>query len=208
MRQADLDRDVAICRAMATDLEAFLLRDIVYWPLSQRGPRRGRYPHLTLGGLVLRLHHLDVLKGSLSPDTYEQYTLMRAAVEADFDSWRVHLERKLLAEVSSRMRPWSFFLAECPEWPSACAHEFPTQVEVRTMIALLLQMASEKKVKGSQKLRTHISGLDRRLQDLTLRAPFVWDPIFEPAYPAEKFWWLYVSPGDKAAFFKKTDKNT
>ena len=193
MRRAELARDVAICHSMAADLNAYLLKDILYWRLSDAGPHSRPYPQLTLGGLLMRLHHLEILQQQLSPENYETYQQAHNHSEEMFTSWRVHLERKMLAEIAARMRPWSFFLMDCAESTQACAEEYPTQAEVRTMLALLLEKAHG--IKGSGKLLGQLGGLDRRLQDLTVPGPFVWDALFESAYPADTFWWLYVKPG-------------
>ena len=192
MRRADLERDVAICNAMAADLNTYLLKDTLYWYLSDSGPRRHPYPQLTLGGLLMRLHHLAVLQGQLPPHIHAVYMQARDDAEVAFQSWRVHLERKLLAEISARLRSWSNFLADCSESPRECGDEYPTQAEVRTMIALLSERATG--VTGVNQLRAQVRGLDRRLQDLTTPGPFVWDPIVEAAYPPDPFWWLYLSP--------------
>lgn len=192
MRRADLERDAAICKAMADDLNTYLLKDILYWSLSDSGPRRHPYPQLTLGGLLMRLHHLGILQRDLTPDTYALYAQARDEAETAFKNWRVHLERKLLVEMAARMRSWSMFLSDCAESPRQCADDYPTQAETRTMIALLSERASG--VAGVNQIRSQVRGLDRRLQDLTVPGPFVWDPIFEAAYPPDSFWWLYLSP--------------
>jgi hypothetical protein len=195
MRRADLDRDAAICKAMAADLNAYLLKDIIYWSLGDSGPRRTPYPQLTLGGLLMRLHHLEVLQQELSPGSYEMYAHSRDEAETAFASWRVQLERKLLAELKARTRTWSFFLADCAEATGGCADEYPTQAEVRTMIDLLFDRANG--VRGVGQMQGQVRGLDRRLQSMAASTSFVWDPIFEAAYPRDPFWWLYISPANR-----------
>lgn len=192
MRKARLERDVAITNAMADDLKDYLLKDILYWSMSDSGPRVDPYPQLTLGGLLVRLHHLSVLQGVLPPDAYESFSRARDKAESTFREWAVHLERKLLREIGARMRTWSLFLAECGDSPSACADEYPTQTEARTMIKFLFDHAEG--VNGTGQLQGQMHGLDRRLQHLTTPAPFIWDDIFQQAYPPDPFWWLYVRP--------------
>jgi hypothetical protein len=192
MRHADLIRDAAVCKAMAADLNAYLLKDTLYWSLTDTGPRRRPYPQLTLGGLLLRLHHLEILQRELSPRAYEAYTYARNEAESAFESWRVRLEHKLLAESKARIQTWSFFLSDCAETPGSCADEYPMQAEGRTMICLLLSKADG--VLGVDQLHGQIQGLDHHLHTLTTLTPFIWDPIFEPAYPRDPFWWLYSKP--------------
>lgn len=191
MRTADLDTDAAICAAMAADLDAYLLRDVLYWGLSDSGPRRKPYPQLTLGGLLMRLHHLEILQQHLSPDSYETFAQARDGAEEAFRNWRVHLERKLLTEASARTRAWSQFLIDCADSPGGCAGEYPTQAEVRTMIDLLVERAGG--VQGIGQLQGQINGLDRRLKGLIASGEFVWDEILRAAYPSDRFWWLYAS---------------
>lgn len=191
MRRADLERDAAICRSMAADLNAYLQKDILYWALSDPGPRSSPYPQLTLGGLLMRLHHLQVLQDRLSPAAYETFARARESTEQTFGNWRVHLENKLLSELRARIRAWSFFVADCAEERRGCQDDYPTQAEVRTMAALLLDRAAG--VRGAGQLQGQLHGLDRRLRDITETGPFVWDPLFEAAYPPDPFWWLYAN---------------
>ena len=79
MRLAKLARDVASCEALVTDLDSDLLQDVLYWHLSIGGPRSAPYPQLTLGRLLMRLHHLEILSNQLSPELYQKYVQAHAA---------------------------------------------------------------------------------------------------------------------------------
>jgi hypothetical protein len=194
MRQLDLDRDAAICKAMTADLESYLLADTVYRTLSNTGPYHNRYPQLTLGGLLIRLHHLTILQDTLSPETYNVFIQAHDTADALLDSWRVRFEHKIIIEIKAHLRAWSVFLGECVETDGKCADEYPTQAMTRTMIEVLLDTGEEKKLRGLTPLRAQLSGLDWQLQSISASDVFVWDSALEQAYPADKFWWLYVIP--------------
>jgi hypothetical protein len=191
-RTANLERDVAIVRAMADDFQDYVLSDHLYWSLSRRGPRSNPYPKFTLGGLFLRIHHLDLLAGRLSPDIYQAYAQARERIHMLMSQWASHVERKVLDELPSRLRAWSAFLAECEDNAAECTFEYPTACIGRTIIDLLLEQAGPA-AEGSD-LHAQLARQDQLLRALAAETDFVWDPVLMPAYPQERFWWLYTRP--------------
>lgn len=194
MRVVDLNREAAICRAMAEDLKTYLLKDVLYWKLSDSGSYKTPYPRLTLGGLLLRLHHLGALGNLLTPAAYEAFSWSQSTTDALLSEWRVRFEVKLLEEVPARMRQWSVFLMECRESKGQCADEYPTQAVIRTMVELLLKAGEARDLRGIAQMRGQVRAFDERLVNQVVRNPFVWDVTLEAAYPEDDFWWLYVIP--------------
>ncbi|MBP8947584.1 MAG: hypothetical protein KBG73_02005, partial [Candidatus Promineofilum sp.] len=41
---------------------------------------------------------------------------------------------------------------------------------------------------------TDVAALDRRLQARWQAGEFIWAVVWQPAYPAEGYWWLYGHP--------------
>ncbi len=187
---ADLDRELGFVVSMASDLKEYLLSDTLYWQLSNAGPRSMPYPLGTLGGMLLRLRRLEAASGALSPDQFERYEQVRQEAEDSLKHWAIQAEQKMVREIKARLQTWSAFLDDAIGDPTRHIPEYPTQVENRVIMAMLLTRAG--RAAEGQGFRTRLETLDQRLGANTERGDFVWDSIYASAFPADTDWWLYV----------------
>ncbi len=187
----NLERDVEVLAAMAANLTPYLYENEIY------GAMPGDLPRLTLGGLLLRLHRLTALETILSPN--QQHTVQDARLnfEAEVTKWAVHYEKKLQAELSSRLAALSQFLSECQENRANCVAGYPVQAEKRTMIEHLKAAAQENDVFGDD-LAARLVHVDQQIRRVVESDEFIFsDPRLLPAYPADTFWWLYSHIADR-----------
>ncbi len=187
---ADLERELRIAEAMAGDLKEYLLSDVLYWRLSDSGPKRLPFPLGTVGGMLLRLRRLGAAEGSLTPEQYERLGRARQKADGMLKQWVVQAEQKEVREVKARLQTWGAFVDDAMGDPKRHVLEYPTQVENRAIMEMLLERAG--RAADGHNFRAHLDALDQRLRANTTRGDFVWDPIFASAFPAEQNWWLYV----------------
>ena len=196
-RVADLPRDLEIVESMVADLKPYLLGGALYGVMSERGPGRQPYPPLTVGGLLLRLHRMGALRDQLSPDERSRLGEAQARADEELSRWRTQTEEKVGREVAARLHAWTEFLNECDRDYARYVIEYPTQVEARTIIALLLDFAG--KALDERGLLARLQLADQLLREMAGECPFVWSDDLAPAYPQERFWWLYVCPQPEEA---------
>ena len=188
----DLERDLLIVEAIVFDLRPYLLSTVLYWPLTAPTGSLTLLPRGTLGGLLLRLHRLDALRERLSGGQAQRLGTAHAAVSEQLGSWRVQAEDKAMREMSSRLHAWDAFLEECEDNPARYDPEYPTQAEGRTVIDLLIAFA--RRAAEQRSFSARLAAVDRRLREIAAESDFVWDPAMIPAFPHERFWWLYMRP--------------
>ncbi len=184
----DLDRDVRTVEAMAARLVPYVYEDEIY------GQMPGDLPKLTFGGLLMRLHRLSVIANNLlSPQ--QQATLHKAQEELDKvrKEWPTAYEKKLARELRMRITAVEQFIAECGESVRACAENYPSGIEKR-VIAEHLKSEAESRNALPTELKSALSSADAKLRRYVKAGEFIWDERLEPAYPQDKFWFLYAAP--------------
>ncbi len=192
---ASLERDLEVVEAIAADLKDYLLSSTLYWSLSKPRPGPHLLPKGTLGGLLLRLHRLTALEETLNPDQYQRLRDAAGQAHAALDHWAVQAEEKTLREIKARLGALQAYLEEVEDAPRRYAPEYPVQAESRTAIDLLLDFAGRA---VDARLAAQVEAADQRLRALVEPGAFVWHEAAAPAFPPERFWWLYaqIAPRD------------
>jgi len=186
-----VERDLAYAQAMAEELKEYLLGSGLYEQLSAHGYT---LPMGTLGGLFLRLHRLQALRDQLTDEQAAELEKIAEHVEAEVDHWRVQAEEKMQREIKARLHNWHEYLHELERQPRHYGGEFPTQVEGRTVVDLLMEAAGDA---APPEAVAELREADRHIRDYTEPADFVWDDDMQPAFPRERYWWLYVWPRER-----------
>jgi len=187
----DFDRELRVAAAMAGDLKAYLLSDVLYWQLSDSGPKAFPFPLGTVGGMLLRLRRLQAATDALSPDEFQRLEQVRQQAEDELKHWAIQAEAKAVREIKARLQTWSAFLDDAVADPQRHIVEFPTLVENREIIEILLERAG--RAADGQNFRVRLDSLDQRLKSTTSKGDYVWDAATAPGFPAAKHWWLYLT---------------
>jgi len=167
----DLATDRAALQLMTDDLEAYLLSEVDFWPLS--GLRD--YARLSLGIYSLTRQRL------LAAPPSAKLTALNERGEATLAHWRTNAEKKAAKEMRMRVRLWSGFV-------DVGRGRYATEVAQRAMVGLLVSRYPRlRDLADGQRLAT----LDIRLRDKYPAGPFVWDAQLQPAFSADEFWYLY-----------------
>lgn len=167
--------DRAFFEAALDDLEAYLLSDELYWPLSMRGIS---LPRLTLGGLLLTWRRLQAY-GESRPDDEQRLSYWR-------ERWRAAWEKKARREFASRFNLWRNYLEDYFDAPSRYAPDYPQEVRQRVLLELLRSEIPEPRPEDEM-----LSGLDARLRTAFLPGNFLWEAPLQPFFPPERWWYLY-----------------
>lgn len=182
-----LVRDLYIFERMTAELGAYLDSNTLIWELSN-----ANMPKLTLGGCLMRHHRLHVLKHSLQPsesmwlyDTATQFNKVLAERV-------VKTEKRAHEELHARTSEWIRELQRFPTyllegWQQAYA----SVVDTRVVMDALIHFLQASPYQLDQKLKTEVKTLDANLHKRWKHGTFVWPFVWEPAYPADDYWWMY-----------------
>lgn len=184
-----LAQDLEILQVMADQMDDYLRSESLFWPMGYSD-----MPMLTLGGYWLRQHRLMALRSLL---TSEQQAQLDAAVQT-FDTavseWVVRTEKRAHTELEARIRQWGEYLGDLADKKSADVASYPAQVEVRAIIAALLNQLQQRPYTLDQKLANAATSLDQGLRARLSGGEFVWPEAWQAAYPKAEYWFLYGRP--------------
>ena len=184
-----LQHDLNILEEMAGVIGNYLSSDVTKWTIP-----RANMPKLTIGGFLMRQERLQALKETL---TMQDRARLAAAVHTFENSLVervVRFENRTHQELTERMGEWMGHLREMRSRMAADKFYYPGVVDTR----LVIQCMVHKLRQPPYELRPHVLAemekLDRILRRHWQAGDFVWEAIWQPAYPAEEFWFLYGRP--------------
>jgi hypothetical protein len=186
----DLERDVRVLSAMASNLTPYLYEQEIFAYLGSD------LPELTLGGLLMRLYRLSRLEDVLTTEQQNLVQDARLNFEAERSKWAVHYENKIQRELESRTSALLRFLDECLEDRTGCTANYPVQAEKRIMIEHLRSEAQEHDSLSDEQ-DNEVRATDQKLRRLFESGDFITDQRLTGVYPQERFWWLYGTIAEK-----------
>ncbi|MBK7893331.1 MAG: hypothetical protein IPJ90_00185 [Anaerolineaceae bacterium] len=182
-----LTHDLAILQEMASQMADYLKSETLFWPMGHSD-----MPKLTLGGYWLRQHRLTALHTLLDGDQQAQLAAVVKLFETAVSPWVVRTEQRAHTELAARIRQWDEYLRDLREKQSNGA--YAVQVEVRAIIAALIEQLQQAPYQLDEKLLHAILTQDKGLRARFASGDFVWPEEWQPAYPKPEFWWLYGRP--------------
>ena len=169
------EKDRAYLEAGIPELEAYLLSDELYWPISARGYD---LPRLTVGGILLAKARLEA-RG-------ERIESLVAQLDAVRSKWRVAWETKAGCGVQARMRLWGNYLSDYRHNPEGHADAYPYEVRYRVMLHLLLA-----ELPTPPPEQSGLTQLDSLLRVNLISSDFIWKFDLQSGFPREVYWYLY-----------------
>jgi hypothetical protein len=166
------DRDLYFLSEALPELQAYLLSNELYWPLSASQPR------LTPGAVLLALARLHV---RLPSDAQ----MLQGQLDGTRAKWRAAWDKKVARELSNRLLLWSNYLSDFANDPEQAAASYPAEVRGRAIIQIL----ALEKPDFSEK--TTLAELDDYLKASLRPSEFLWDAAFQPIFPKTTYWFLY-----------------
>ena len=186
-----LSRDLGILEDMVLHMGGYLLTDATRWDVGKSGA-----PPITVGGYLMRRRRLGVLADLLNED--ERGRL--AAANADYDTvvvrQTVRYEARALAEAGARMREWTGYLRDVAASKRLAADHahYAYKTDIRVVLAEVLDLLGQPPYRLPEHVAADVAALDHRFRARWQPGAFVWAAVWEPAYPAERYWWLYGNP--------------
>ena len=181
-----LAHDLSILEHMATEMNAYLHSDVTRWPMKHIDT-----PPLTIGGYLMRESRLTTLQEQLQPE--EQERLQKAAQAfADLLADNVvRFEQRAHQELHTFLGEWVGHLRSSHIREPAYYTE---KVDTRVVIQALADRLLAGPYQLDPQVREEMETLDSNLRGRWQPGEFIWSAVWQPAYPAEKYWWLYGQP--------------
>lgn len=178
--------DLHVLEHMAQEMDAYLLSDVLFWPMS-----KGGLPRLTLGGYLYREHRLlELAPKLLSPtDTARVESAVRMYNLALVEKI-VRLETKAHEELQARLRQWGEYLRDIENKQSDGA-DYATAVTTRAMICGLVNQLELPPYQLEPRTKQQVHLIDQHLSHFFVAGEFVWADIWQSAYPQDEYMWLY-----------------
>jgi hypothetical protein len=184
-----IDYDLLYLQSGLLDLQGYLLSRELFWPIGASAPPgEPPFPRMTLGNLLLS--HRRLQAQPLSENQRAEYERLSQRLEGTRKEWRVAWGQKAQREVSTRLGLWRDFIEDYRKKPQANADRYTYEVSRRVVIELLLPEA-ESIPSEEQEL---LNGMDGMLRAVLEKRPFIWDENLEPAFPQDRYWFLYGVP--------------
>ncbi len=184
-----LRHDLLIMEEMASSLAAYLDSDIVDWTIP-----RANMPRLTIGGYLMRRQRLTALRGNLSSADRARLDEAAAAFEAALVERVVRFEKRAHDELHMRIAEWIGVLRDMGRRTKTEVNYYVGVVDTRVVIRELLQVLQSPPYKLQEGILDEVRAVDHLLHSRLAEHPFIWDPIWHPAYPQSEYWWLYGCP--------------
>jgi hypothetical protein len=186
-KEFDPTADLAACRAMAEEFEAYLKSDVLYWQMDAARPGGSQLPKLTVGGFLERARRLQA--APLSPAQQAERDKAIRQFEHVRDASRPRYTTRVLHDLRGRLDAWTWFLDDYARRPNDEAPYYPDRARMRLAIELLLDELAD--VPQATELKRRLFALDERLRADWIDGAFVWHPALARAFPRERFGWLY-----------------
>ncbi|KXK49880.1 MAG: hypothetical protein H3C32_12575 [Anaerolineae bacterium] len=190
-------QDLKEAQAFVDSLETYVQGDQVYGSVGGGWFTGGRMPALTAGSLAMRLRRLHVLQTQLSGDQLEQLAQIEAKRASVVKAWHEHYRAKLEREVVSRLDAMRPFFEEAKTDPKLAVKVYGPEVLRRTIAEEAL-IALEEMGEDVKDLTLKAKAADSMLRRYVKPGEFAWAEALIPAYPRERFWWMYVEPNEPA----------
>ena len=181
--------DLLILEEMASNMDAYLVSDAREWTIP-----RSNMPKLTIGGYLMRQERLLALENQLK---VEDSNRLKAAIKL-FDKALVEkvvrFESRAHQELHSRIGEWVNCLRDMGRRSSTEVNYYVGIVDKRVVITCLMDKLQTRPYKLETGVQEEMQELDENLRKRLTDHPFIWDAVWQPAYPRDKYWWLYGCP--------------
>lgn len=184
-----LFHDLRILESMAADMAGYLDSDVTGWIIP-----RANMPKLTIGGYLMREHRLSALSGELNVVDKPRLTTAIQTFDTSLEERVVRFEKRAHEELHNRIGEWIAILRDLGSRLSMERNYFAGIVDTRVVINHLTEKLQQSPYQLADGVLQEITALDKNLRARTEIRPFIWDDVWQPAYPAETYWWLYCCP--------------
>jgi hypothetical protein len=186
---AVLAHDLAILEEMASKMDAYLVSDTLDWTIP-----RANMPKLTIGGFLMRRQRLLVLEDQLTAEQQVRLHDALALYDKALEEKVVRFETRAHQELRARISEWMSYLRDMNNRITTEKYYFAGVVDTRVVIEMLIESLKQPPYRLDGDIEQKVVVLDRNLRGKLRDHAFIWEPIWQKAYPQEQHWWLYGCP--------------
>jgi hypothetical protein len=186
-----LRRDLATLQTFARRMGDYLMSEATHWDLGLAG-----MPPLTIGGYLMRRRRLAALVEQLHTTERDVLRVANGVFDATARDHLVRFEARAQAEVGDRLREWTHYLRDLAGSKRLAADlkQYAYKADTRVVILELVEMLSVSPYYLPAHVPGDLAAVDRRLRARWESGAFIWDPVWQAAYPPDVCWWLYGRP--------------
>jgi len=174
---------------MAANMALYLDSDVVDWTIPQ-----ANMPRLTIGGYLMRQQRLLAFQDILSAKDQVRLVEAISQFNADLKERVVRFEVRAHQELHMRIAEWIGFLRDLKRYSAVEVNYYARIVDTRVVMKELLDKLQTPPYKLDEGVLDEVLTIDRLLMSRFTKGGFVWDPMWEAAYPRSEYWWLYGTP--------------
>jgi hypothetical protein len=189
-----LQRDLKILEQMAIEMEAYLISDSMHWTMAERD-----MPRLTIGGYLMRQQRLPILRNHLRPEEQARLDAAIKHFNQTLIEKVVRFEHRAHQELHAFLSEWTCYLRGLTKYRALAVTRYASEVDTRVVITALIDKLLEAPYQLDPQIPNEVAVLDQSLRRHWQVGRFVWEPVWRPAYPQEKYWWLYGKPNLKVS---------
>lgn len=175
-------RDLLILEEMMAGLDDYLLSESTYWVTT------GDLPKLTIGGCLMRLRRLELLVALLSPAERTRFELARQRFHAIIGEQVVRFEHRTHQEMRARLQEW---MQDLKGYRLTDKAAYADKVDARVLLADTIGFLQQPPYRLDRRITGELAQLDEHLHRRWQSGDFVWPAVWQAAYPAQTYWWLY-----------------
>lgn len=184
-----IETDLTIVEKMAAEIALYLASECRHWVMGDDD-----LPLLTIGGYLMRQNRLLILCKTLQPDQQRRLQQTVSEFEQALVEQVVRFEERTHQELHARLREWMGYLRGLSAHKPKHNITYPTAVNTRVIIAAMMDKLQSPPYQLNDAVLDEVTILDRRLRGQWILGEFVLPLVWQPAYPPEKYWWLYGCP--------------
>lgn len=184
-----VERDLAILEEMVLELPEYMMSESTHWIMA-----KGDMPKLTIGGCLMRLQRLPVVRDKLDEGQQKRLDIVTGQFNKLIEDQVVRLEHRTHQELRARLGDWSGYLRDLTSRIVADVNYYASVVDTRLVMTAMLDKLETPPYQLDEKIVEELKVMDGNLRGRWQPGDFVWPAVWEPAYDGEKHWWLYGQP--------------
>lgn len=182
-------RDLKIFEIMVSEMDDYLMSEATHWTME-----KGDMPKLTIGGCLMRACRLPVVRLQLDGAAQKRLDVAVQYFEKALSGHVVRFEKRMHQELHARLSDWSAYLRAMASRMMADVDYYASVIDTRAVITAMIDELQKPAYQFDAHISEEVTTLDENLKGRWQVGTFVWPSVWQPAYPPEKFWWLYGRP--------------
>jgi len=189
-----LRNDLAILEKMVIELEPYLMNNAIRRSIAGRDT-----PKMSIGGCLMRQQRLEVMRDQLQKEEQDRLDVAIQQFNLALEGGVVRFECRAHQELHVRLGEWiGYFrcltMYKGTKVAAARVARYASEVDTRVVIGALIDKLELRPYQLDQRIPEELATLDRSLRRRWQVGEFVWAPVWQPAYPHDRYWWLYGKP--------------